>query len=169
MQREDDASIDDRPQVDRRLRVSDDDQRKTPENQGGDDLDALDGSGADDGRTMEVRNANGEVLRHGDGRPFTITVLGANSKLYRDLAMKQQDRRNEMFSRTRRLASQQVMEKDTVELLVRVTRKWDIILNGQPVPSNEKNYREVYGNPKYLELRRQVDEFVGNAANFSKA
>lgn len=135
----------------------------------GGDLDMLDSTPADEGRDMELRNKLGEVIRHADGRPFTITLLGADSKLFRDLLQKQSDRRSEQFFRTRRPVPAAIMQRDNRELLLRMIKKWDIAFQGQPVPSNEKGYRSILENEKIgPEVLRQIDDFVGNAANFSK-
>lgn len=140
-----------------------------PVDTSGGDLDVLDSTPADEGRDMEVRNKLGEVIRHADGRPFTITVLGSESKLFRDLVQKQNDRRSESFFRTRRPVASSIVQRDNRELLLRMIKKWDIAFQGKAVPSNEKGYRLVLENEKIgPEILRQIDDFVGNVANFMK-
>jgi len=121
-----------------------------------------------DGAKMEVRNPKtGEVLRHEDGRPFTITFLGKDSETFRTLARQQSDRRIATSMRTRAPTLTAVIEKDDLELIVAMTQEWDIILDGKPAPSDAKSYRAAY--IKYPWLREQGDEFVGVRANFIKA
>src|SRR6266446_323205 len=74
---------------------------------------------------MEVKNALGDVMRHDDGRPFTITLMSKDSHVYRDLARKMLDRRLEQMNRTRSMALSNVTDRDNIELLVAVTKGWD--------------------------------------------
>ena len=71
-------------------------------------------------------------------------------------------------ARTRQATMATLSEKDEVELLVNATITWDIVFgdNGSSDPKPE-NYRRAYMTTRWL--RRQVDEFVGNPANFFKA
>lgn len=122
---------------------------------------------ADDGAVMEVRNPKtGDVFRHADGRPFTITFRGRDSEAFRNLARAQQDRRIAAATRTRAPVLSSQMEKDDIELIVAATLKWDLILEGAVAPSNQNTYRTVY--TKYPWLKEQGDEFVGVRANFIK-
>lgn len=119
------------------------------------------------GAQMEVRNPRtGEVLRHEDGRAFTITFLGKDSDTFRTLARQQSDRRIASSMRTRAPTLTAVAEKDDLELIVAMTQEWDIILDGKPAPCDAKSYRAAY--LKYPWLREQGDEFVGVRANFIK-
>lgn len=129
------------------------------------DLSDLSSSPADEGRVMEVRNKLGEIMRHADGRPFTITLYGAESAKFRSLAMAQQDRRNQRVFRTRAPDKPQVAEREAIELLVAATKDWDIVWDKAPLEFSEEKAREIYS--KFTFLRDQVDQFVGNAANFT--
>lgn len=133
------------------------------------DLSKLDTSeAAAKGAKLELRHPNtGEVLRHDDGRPFTITLVGRDSEKFMSLARAQSDRRLQQTLRSRQPALTAAVEKDDTELLVNATLEWDIIFDGKPAENSAKAYREVYSNPGYRWLREQVDEFIGNRANFS--
>lgn len=116
---------------------------------------------------LEVRHPKtGEVLRHDDGRPFTITTLSRDSDAFRSTARRQADRRIAVAMRTRQAITTAVAEKDDIELLVAVTCRWDIILNGAVPPSTTDEFRKVYSNPKRAWLREQIDDHVGVRANF---
>lgn len=132
------------------------------------DLADLDMAGpSEKGAVMEVRHpATGETLRHDDGRPQTITVLGRDSEKFLALARKQNDRRLQQSMRTRMPAGSAAVEKDDIELLVAATVDWDIYLGGAKPESNEKNFRDAYARFRWL--REQVDEFAGNRSNFLK-
>jgi hypothetical protein len=132
------------------------------------DLADLDMTGpSEKGAVMEVRHpATGETLRHDDGRPQTITVLGRDSEKFLTLARKQNDRRIQQTMRTRMPASSAAIEKDDIELLVTATIDWDIYLGGAKPEANAKNFRDAY--TRFRWLREQVDEFAGNRSNFLK-
>jgi hypothetical protein len=125
-------------------------------------------SSSTEGSAMEVRNPRtNEVLRHADGRPFTITLRGKDSEQYRELARKQQDRRIQANMRTRMPVLSSTIEKDDIELNVVATVSWDILLGGKAPKNDPKQYRDAY--TKYVWLKEQVDEFLGVRANFIKA
>lgn len=128
---------------------------------------------AEEGSVMEVKNPKtGEVLRHEDGRAFTITYRGKDSAAFRELGRAQSDRRIEQNMRTRMPVKSAVIERDDIELIVAATLKWDIVLgkngDGTPrlPPSKPNEYRAAY--TKYPWLKEQGDEFVGVRANFIK-
>jgi hypothetical protein len=122
---------------------------------------------SEEGSVMEVRNPRtGEVLRHEDGRAFTITFRGKDSESFRNLARNQQDRRMAAVRRTQAPILSAVIERDDIELITAATLKWDIVLAGQAPKSDPKEYRAAY--TKYLWLKEQGDEFVGVRANFIK-
>jgi hypothetical protein len=123
---------------------------------------------SEEGSVMEVRNPKtGEVLRHDDGRPFTITFRGKDSEAFRNLARAQSDRRISANMRTRAPVLTAVIERDDIELIVAATLKWDIVLGGTAAKSDPKEYRSAY--TKYPWLKEQGDEFVGVRANFIKS
>src|ERR1043166_988486 len=125
-------------------------------------------AGSEEGSVMEVRNPKtGEVLRHDDGRPFTITYRGRDSEAFRALARAQSDRRIAANMRTRAPVSTAVIERDDIELIVAATLKWDIVIGGKVPPSNANEYRAAY--TRYPWLKEQGDEFVGVRANFIKS
>jgi len=118
---------------------------------------------------LELRNPfTDEILRHEDGRPMTITHLSSESDEFETLTRKQQDRRNQQFVRSRSPVQSAVADKDAVELLVAVTRRWDIVFGGQVLESTPEAYRKLYSDPKYKWLRKQLDVNAGNLANFMK-
>ena len=133
------------------------------------DLASLDTvASCEEGAVMEVRHPKtNEVLRHDDGRPFTITFRGRDSEVMRDVARKQQDRRAAAYARTRSMVTSAVSERDDVELIVAATIKWDIVYGGGVAKCDPNLYREAY--TKLPWLKEQGDEFVGVRANFIKS
>lgn len=133
-----------------------------------DDMAAFDTiKAAERGSVMEVRkpDKSGDVFRHADGRPFTITVLGKDSETFKSAARAQSDRRIAQNMRTRQPVLTAVIERDDIELLVAVTVDWDIILDGKKPPANSKEYRAAF--TRYPWLKEQLDEWVGLRSNFT--
>lgn len=134
-------------------------------------LDAYDTTaGAEEGAVMEVISPgkDGEVLRWPDGRPWTITYYGADSKRVQVLVLNQADRRLAAMFRSR--APQTIMgtEADVLDQLVEATKSWDIPLgDGTPAKNDPKEYRAAY--LKYKWLYDQGNVFVGTRANFLKS
>lgn len=122
---------------------------------------------AEEGAIMEVRHpVTGETLRHEDGHPFTITLVGRDSERFLKLVRQQSDRRIQASLRTRQPISTVSVEKDDIELLVNATLAWDILLDKKPAENSQKAYRDAYARFRWL--KEQVDEFVGSRANFLK-
>jgi hypothetical protein len=88
-------------------------------------------------------------------------------------------RRHERAIRQRRLSMRipgkitaDEIEASAVELLAALTRDWRLLdLSGVPIdqPFSIEAARQLYSNPALLWLREQVDAFVSDRANFSKA
>ena len=120
------------------------------------------------GQTMEVRHpATGEVLRFDDGRPFTIALVGKDSDRFLELQRNIQDKRIAAMTRTRQPVSAVISDRDDIELLVNATVSWDMVYgDAKSSQSTPVNFRSAYTKCRWL--KRQVDEFVGNTANFFK-
>jgi hypothetical protein len=126
----------------------------------------LSSSKEDEGQKMEVRHpGTGDVLRHDDGRPYTITLVGKDSDRFLQLQRQIQDRRLTAMARTRQPMTASLSERDEVDLLVNATLTWDVVFgdNGSSEPKPD-NYRRAYTSLRWL--RKQVDEFVGSPSNF---
>ena len=122
---------------------------------------------AENATVMEVRApATGEVMRFEDGRPWTITLLGKDSKAFTTLSGAQQDRRVASQMRTRSGVPSAVLEKDHIETLVVLTKSWEVGFPGLE-ESKPENFRVAYS--KYPALREQVDDFTGVRSNFIKS
>lgn len=137
---------------------------------GNDDLSALDVREATS--VMEVRANDGRVLRHpkaegeAEGRPFTITLYSIDNYRFVDMARKQTDRRLASRQRQQVPVTAAETERDGIDLLVAVTKSWDIMLDGKVAENKPEAYREAY--TRLASLRNQVDEHLGSRLNFSK-
>lgn len=130
-----------------------------------DDLSSLDVS--EQTSVMEVKNLIGDVMRHEDGRPFTITYRSKDSKKVVDLGQQQLDRARTFARKTGQMRPTSADVSDAIELLVAATVEWDIILEGKKPESKEADFRAAY--KKYNALYEQGNEHVGLRANFTKA
>lgn len=97
-----------------------------------------------------------------------ITLLGADSEAYREKSNAFQRARVDRMNKSRRMAvSPEEIEAEGTELLVAVTTGWSgFTLDGAELPYSVANVRRVYGHPGWRWLREQVDQAVGDRANF---
>lgn len=97
-----------------------------------------------------------------------ITLLGADSEAYREKSNAFQRARIDRMNKSRRMAvSPDEIEAEATELLVAVTTGWSgFTLDGTELAFSTANVRRVYGHPGWRWLREQVDQAVGDRANF---
>jgi hypothetical protein len=128
-------------------------------------LPGLDTSLSSEGVMMTVlRVADGEPAVNSNGEPMTLTLLGMDSKHYRDSAQKQSDRRT---SRGRNpVMSVEEMLSDSVSLLAAMTVAWSGFYDheGLPIPCNFENARALYLQAPAI--RDQADTFIARRVNF---
>jgi hypothetical protein len=99
--------------------------------------------------------------------PITITVIGRDSKLYQEQQHKAVDKRiNRRIAKGKKeKLSSAELEDDTLETLVKCTRAWShIAYGGKELECTPENVRMIYTNVPWL--REQVNEFIGDRANF---
>lgn len=127
-----------------------------------------------DGRIMIVVHPNGQLLGSidKDGTPHgsTITLLGADSDEYKSVRNASGNRRLDASVRRGNIVagSLEEIESDTLDALVAATVSWTNFKNdGQDIPCTPANVRMVYVKVPWL--RRQVDKFVADDANFLPA
>lgn len=96
-------------------------------------------------------------------QPVQIIVYGTSSKQYRDkvLAMN-----NARLKRGKQKPTAEGLESDAIELLVACSKEAvNLELDGKPINTPEA-FRKLYSNPDFDWLREQVDNSIGEAANF---
>ena len=115
--------------------------------------------------TMTVTHpVTGDALTH-DGQEVTISVYGKDSDVARK-AMKAAAQKA-MNKRVQRADLDSAIHS-AASLLAACTAGWSgVTEGGQPVEFSTANACELY--TKYHWLREQVDEFIGDRANFFKA
>lgn len=132
------------------------------------DLSKLDlGAAAEQGATMTLRHpvTDEDLLDDKTGEPITITVMGRDSKQFRQTADRLH-RARQQGSR-RKEPTLREAEKFAATLLGAVTLRWNgIEWEGKPLECNVENATMLYTERPWI--REQIDEFVGDAGNFYK-
>lgn len=125
------------------------------------DLTELDlSASAEAGNVVEI-----EHPISGEDTGIRITVLGTDSKKYKDKVREQQQARfnKAARSRSRKSANIGMSDEEASELLAACTVSWSGVKeNGDEVPVEQA--ARIY--TKYSWIREQVDEFMGDRANF---
>jgi len=131
------------------------------------DLSALDTTTlADEGVDMEVLGVDGTVLRDEAGNAITIKLLGADSEKVRKRQRMEIDKRLKRGNRAKSSAAE--IEENGIDLLVFCTVGWSgVKFQGEELSCTPDNVRKLY--TALPALRDQVDAFVGDRGNFTKA
>lgn len=127
------------------------------------DLNSLKPLMADDGAVLSLVHPETEEVIEG----MTITLLGQDSKVYRKLQMgKQQAALNRMAKGKKAIdLDAEKLSEDSIEDLVKLTTAWTgFALDGKDLELTPDNARMVYNEWSWI--KEQVQEFVGNRANF---
>ena len=130
------------------------------------DLNSLKPLMADDGAVLNIVHPESEEVIKG----MTITLLGQDSKVYRKLQMgKQQAALNRMAKGKKALdLDAEKLSEDSIDDLVKLTTEWSgFMLDGKKLDCTPANVRTVYA--EWAWIKEQVQEFVGNRANFFRA
>ena len=98
----------------------------------------------------------------GEDLGITITLIGTDSKTFRDIS---KSRATASLKKKTREIDLDQNEQDSIELLARCTKGWSgITENGKDIPFNHENAVQLY--TKYLWLREQIDRFMADRSNF---
>lgn len=93
-------------------------------------------------------------------------ILGKDSDAYRDKQKAIMDRR--IKNRKMKITADDV-EEEGLSLLAACVIEWEGVEKGDlATPCNYSNVREMLANPDYSFVKDQVDEAVGDRANFLK-
>ena len=98
----------------------------------------------------------------GEDLGITITLIGTDSKTFRDIS---KSRATASLKKKTREIDLDQNESDAVELLAKCTKGWTgITENGKEVAFSFDNAVQLY--TKYLWLREQIDRFMADRSNF---
>lgn len=125
--------------------------------------------------TVAGANAGVDVqLRHpatGDDLGITIHVLGRDSDTFKAVETRQLTQRMERVRRSGRNTNAFTPEQaneDAIELLASSTTGWsdNFVVDGKPMPFSVAAAEQIYA--RFPWIREQVDQAVGDRANFTK-
>lgn len=123
-------------------------------------------SAADGSAKMEVRDAAGVPVLKEDGSPITITLLGKDSDAWIKAENAATNRR--LAQGTRIKLTAEGLKADAIAGLARVTVAWDGVGIGEAeTPCTYENAVRLYTQAPAI--REQVDEFISDRGNFTKA
>ena len=98
----------------------------------------------------------------GEDLGITITLIGTDSKTFRDIS---KSRATASLKKKTREIDLDQNESDAVDLLAKCTKGWaGITENGKEVVFSYDNAVQLY--TKYLWLREQIDRFMADRSNF---
>ena len=98
----------------------------------------------------------------GEDLGITITLIGTDSKTFRDIS---KSRATASLKKKTREIDLDQNESDAVDLLAKCTKGWSgITENGKEVAFSYYNAVQIY--TKYLWLREQIDRFMADRSNF---
>lgn len=109
--------------------------------------------------------ATGEPIEE-NGEPVIITLLGTDSKAWREKNREFQRKRIAAMTRNRKKTiDYTVSDEDACELLAACTKGWSgIDKDGEPLEFSTDAAYELYLDNVWI--REQVDAFIGDRANF---
>ena len=115
---------------------------------------------ADRGADCHIEHPiTGEPLFTDESKPVIIRVLGQDSREFRSAISQLSEKAG------KGKASLEKAEANAVALLTRLVVKWEgIIWEGAPLACTTENVRMFL--TKFPPIRRQIDEFVAERANF---
>jgi hypothetical protein len=124
---------------------------------------------------MPILKLDGSPLVAKSGGPVRIRLLGVDSTQYRsatrETVRKRLAKRAASGSAQTPLSGDDMdeVERDTLDLLVTCTVGWENVMTpqGEAIPCGPDNARALFES--YPVIREQVEAFIGNRANFTRA
>src|SRR5512135_3668091 len=109
-----------------------------------------------------------EVLHPTENTPLgiRITLAGADSDIYRKFMYKATNKRVQRLKPGQGVPfTAEEQEENGLDLLATCTLAWEgVVVDGEEIPCNKENAKELYR--RFPWLKEQVDQFVGDRANF---
>lgn len=118
---------------------------------------------SNEGAVLEpIHPATGEKIG------ISITLAGADSERYTKAQRKNTDKRlKNMQKQQRNKMTSAEIEEENLELLAECTLSWEnVIYQGDPLDCTKANAKMLYQALPWL--KEQIDEFIGDRANFIK-
>ena len=122
---------------------------------------------ADVGSVMPVRHPKtGDTLKNEDGSDMTVTVYGTDGDVFQKAQRAKINSKMKLRRTSGKMTAEEI-QADTLDLLAAATADWNITLDGAKPEFTPANVRAVYTRLPWL--RKQVDEWMADEANFSPA
>lgn len=139
---------------------------KKAESVEGFDLSNYEKLASSEGVWMEVMDPKTETpIRNVEGKPVRIMLAGSDSPQYRS---KQREYMNRRLKKNKMaLGSAEQLDAEKIEMLAACTVGWEgFVMNGKEWAYSTENAHVLYTNPALRFIREQVDDFIGERANF---
>ena len=129
------------------------------------DITKVSGLALKDSYELQLKNpVSDELLFDEDGKPVTITLYGKSSKPYRNAVTAMQNRELRRMHKKDVRTAEQTLEEST-SLLVACSATSTLEINGVAV-NDKDTFKQLYNDPRFSWIRDQVDEAIGDQANF---
>lgn len=122
---------------------------------------------ADNGSDLELTTPNGAlILDEATKEPWSIHLLGVDSRRYQELQHKVANRRISRRARNRKaLTTSEELDSDQLELLVEITTGWKhIVVDKKLLDYSKENARMLY--TRFPWVREQAEDYVADRSNF---
>lgn len=127
------------------------------------DLSKLDlQTAADEGAVMELRHPSTHEILVDDGEPVTITLLGQDSRKWKQMVRQNLDKR---LKKNRQVLKSAQIEEENIDILAACTLAWTgIEYDGEVLECNRANAKKVYSNVSWI--LEQAMDFTGERSNY---
>lgn len=129
------------------------------------DLSKLKTSKSEQGAVLQILHPSTEEPIKG----MTITLLGQDSSVYRKIQLGKQQAALNRMAKGKKVAdlNAEKLAEDTLDDLVSLTIDWTgFELDGKKLECTPENVLNVYSDVGLSWLKEQVNEFIGDRANF---
>jgi hypothetical protein len=119
-----------------------------------------------DSVNLQLRHPVTEELLFADAektKPVQIVLWGTSSKQYRTAINAMQNRQ---LKRGKKTATAEVMREEGVELLTACSQRAENLTYNEDKLDSPEAFRGLYSDDKFAWVKAQVDEALGDIANF---
>lgn len=113
-----------------------------------------------------VHPANGDPLMVDDKQMY-IVIYAPHSKVYKQAQHDEVNKRIKAAQKGKKNSfTSEEVEQSALELLAKITKEWFIVLGGETPQVTQANAITLYQDFPWI--KTQVEEAIGDAANFTK-
>lgn len=106
------------------------------------------------------------VLENDDGTPMTITLYAPHTKEYKAVVYEQANKR---IKEGKQEFSIEAWEESSTDLLIKITKDWNITFGGSKPKLTEKKAKEVYASKAGFWIAEQLQEGINSFETFTQA